>query len=279
MRTMTIATLLGLMLFSVVQAAEEPGQIRGFAAGEPTGIVVNPANDLILPQFVDSGEWKTSIFLTNLDGTKEIFYRFAFVTDTGNAMLVPIVGFTGPLAGGTGSLPIGWSVTIETQGTSPALQQGWVVITTYDRPPDQPGAQVTQDKIGGMAIFRQRIAGRPDLEAVVPLSPRNETRFVMLFDNRVGFSTGIAWLNPDPSAAASVQVTIQTQDAQLIRGDFFNLPPGNKLVFSMPERYPETNGRQGRIVVSVTGTRFSALGLRFNPTGAFTSFHALSLAP
>lgn len=42
---------------------------------------------------------------------------------------------------------------------------------------------------------------------------------------------------------------------------------------------PEANLRHGRIQVTTSARLFSALGLRFNPTGAYTSFHALSVAP
>jgi hypothetical protein len=130
-----------------------------------------------------------------------------------------------------------------------------------------------------LATFRQRIAGRPDFEAVVPFSPINETALVMPFDNRANFSTGIAWLNPDRSATASVQVSIRLPDSSILRLDSFTLLPGTKLVFAMPSRYPEAIARNGSIFVSTSGPAFSALGLRFNPDGAFTSFHALSAPP
>ena len=134
-------------------------------------------------------------------------------------------------------------------------------------------------RIGGLAIFRQRITGRPDFEAVVPFSPTNETRMVMPFDNRSDFSTGIAWLNPDLTTPVPVEVTVYTFDSRILRLDLFTLAPGNKLVFSMPDRYPESRAQQGSIVVRTAGRSLSGLGLRFNPTGAFTSFHGLSIAP
>ena len=250
------------------------------AAHQPRpGIVVNPVTDVIVPQVVDGDSWKTSFFLTNLDPTNTIFWHLAFYANNGLPMNIPIQG-AGPASRLFASLPPNWSVTIDTIGTASGLLQGWAVLSTFDRSADQPGARQITSKIGGMAVFRQRITGRPDFEAVVPFSPSNETRFVMPFDNRNDFSTGIAWVNPDLSTPAPVEVTISTNDGRTLRIDnTITLAPANKLVFSMPERYPESRGQQGSILVRTTGRSLSGLGLRFNPTGAFTSFHTLSVAP
>jgi hypothetical protein len=50
----------------------------------------------------------------------------------------------------------------------------------------------------------------------------------------------------------------------------------NHLAGSVSTLWPETAGKQGSIEFSTTGFGTSVLGLRFNPSGAFTSFHALS---
>jgi hypothetical protein len=263
----------------------KPGLLALFLAGAlgaadlpRPGIVVNPLTDRILPQLVDGDNWKTTIFLTNLDPEATIFWNLSFYADNGFPMNIPIQG-AGPASRLFASLPPAWSVTIETQGTSASLLQGWAVLTSFDRSADQPGAIQLNSRIGGMAVFRQRIAGRPDFEAVVPFSPINEARFAMPFDNRSDHSTGIAWLNPNLTTPAPVEVNIHTQDGRLLRTDTFTLGPGNKLVFSMPDRYPESRGQQGSIRVRTTAQGLSGLGLRFNPTGAFTSFHTLSIAP
>ncbi len=249
------------------------------AADQPrAGIVVNPATDTIVPQVVDGDSWKTTFFLASLDPNNTVFWNLAFYADNGFPMNLPIQG-AGASSRLFAALPPGWSVTIETSGTSPTLLQGWAALSTYDRSADQPGAVPVTSRIAGLAVFRQRIAGRPDFEAVVPFSPANETRFVMPFDNRNDYSTGLAWLNPNLGTAVPVEVAILTPDGRLLRQDAFTLGPGNKVVFSMPDRYPESRAQQGTIVVRTSGPALSGLGLRFNPTGAFTSFHALSIAP
>jgi hypothetical protein len=253
----------------LVQAVSDPNRPQ---------IVVNPNTDRIIAQVVDGDSWKTGFFLTNLD-QKTIFWALDFFTDSGGANLLPVVGAMAPVVRLFASMPPNVSVFIETPGTGNTLNQGWALLRTYDKSADQPDAMVVNDRIGGMAIFRQRIAGRPDFEAVVPITPFNETRFVLPFDNRGNYSTGIALLNPDPNNPISVQLAVHAEDGRLIRQDFFILPQGNKLVFSMPVRYADTNNQHGRINVSTNGAALSALGLRFNPGGAFTSTHALSVAP
>lgn len=242
------------------------------------GIVVNPATDVIIPQVVDGDNWDTSFFLTSLDPANTIFWHLAFYGDNGFPINIPIQG-AGPSSRLFASLPPNWSVAINTQGVAAGLLQGWAVLSTFDRSPDQPGARPITSKIGGMAVFRQRIPGRPAFEAVVPFSPNNETRLVMPFDNRNDFSTGIAWLNPDLTTSAPLDITVYNFDGQILRVDNVTLAPGSKLVFSMPGRYPEGIGRYGSILVRTTSRGLSGLGLRFNPTGAFTSFHTLSAAP
>src|SRR4051812_11691135 len=75
------------------------------------------------------------------------------------------------------SLPFG-SATIQTRGLDAALSQGWAELTNAKR-------------IGGVAVFRQRIEGRPDVEAAVPIVP-SVRRFVLPFDDTRGFVTAIA---------------------------------------------------------------------------------------
>ncbi len=241
-------------------------------------IVVNPATDLAVPQVVDGDNWKTSFFLTSLEAVKTVYWSLNFIGDGGLPMNLAVER-AGPASRVFAALPPGWSITIDTQGTAATLTQGWALLTTLDRPPDQSGARQVTDRIGGMAVFRQRVAGRPDFEAVVPFSPLTETTFVMPFDNRSGFSTGIALLNPHLSAASNVGVLIQMPNSDVLRRDVFLLQAGSKLVFSMPDRYTEAANREGRLTVTTTGPFLSGLGLRFNPTGAFTSFHALSVQP
>jgi hypothetical protein len=46
--------------------------------------------------------------------------------------------------------------------------------------------------------------------------------------------------------------------------------------FVLPTRFPATVNRRGTIAFSTSARGLSGLGLRFNPAGAFTSFHTLT---
>jgi hypothetical protein len=271
----SLVVLVCLLLSAAALPAADSGVVLQGVVNPNPNIVVNPVTDRIIAQVVDGGSWQTSFFLTNLDPSKTIYWALDFRTNGGGVASLPIVG-TGSVTRVFASLPPNWSVVVDTLGTAANLAEGWALLTTYDRSADDPAAMVTTDKIGGNAIFRQRIAGRLDFEAVVPISPINETKVVLPFDNRNNYSTGIAILNPDPNNPATVQVAAYSIDGMLVRQDFFVLPPGNKQVFSMPDRYAEARGRNGRLNISTSGTGLSVLGLRFNPGGAFTSTHALS---
>ena len=239
-------------------------------------IVVGPG-DRFLCQLVDGDGWNTSFFLTNLD-TKPINYLVRFRDANFAPLPLPVEGIPGAGTGIFGTIPVGQSVAFSTPGVAAQLSQGWTLVTTFDRPATQTGAVTTTDLIGGQAIFRQRIAGRPDFEAVVPIE-RAARRLTLPFDNRNNFSTGVALVNTD---STPMPITLAGRDllgAPLFT-DTVTLTNGGKLVFSMPQRYPASNGQIGVLLITTPGTDgVAALGLRFNPTGAFTSTPALAPVP
>jgi hypothetical protein len=149
------------------------------------------------------------------------------------------------------------------------------VILTLDKPFNDPTAVAVANKIGGYAIFRQRVEGRPDFEAVVPISPMFEKSFTLFYDNRGGYSTGLAVVNGS-NTATTVQVSALDMDGNLILSDSIALLALQKVVYSVPDRYPALRDRVGILQFSGSGAALSGLGLRFNPGGAFTSTHTLS---
>ena len=264
-----IILLLTLPAAAVLTAAE---------SGSPQ-IVVNPLTDRVIPQVVDGASWSTGFALTSLEPTRTIYWTIELFSDKGAVDAFNIAD-SGSASKFQGFLEPNNSTFFETVGTGDVLNQGWALIRTYDRPVTDPAATLTNDRIGAIATFRQRIAGRPDFEASVALSPINETRFALTFSNKNGFSTGVALLNPDRSNRATVVVLIYPRAGAPVRQDAFFLEPGSTLVFSVPERYAETIGLDGSLRVTTTnGAALSALGLRFNPGGAFTSTPPLSVAP
>jgi hypothetical protein len=218
--------------------------------------------DWAIPQFVDGGGWQTSLVLANLD-TQTAFLTVYFIKDDGTDMQVPVVGL-GNVSGINVTLPPNNTINIETEGSASALTQGWAVVFPNE-----------DERFGGFAVFRQRVQGRPDFEAVVPIGSILDQRMLLIFDNTRGFTTGMAIANPD-TVAITVNVTIRDDDGNVLGQDQMNLGELEHTAFTLPSKWPVTAGKQGSIEFSTTSDGVSVLGLRFNSAGAFTSFHTLS---
>jgi hypothetical protein len=184
-----------------------------------------------------------------------------FFDDFGDDMFVS-VGDLGSVRQVSVTLDTAGSTEFETSGFGSSLQQGWALLS-----------QSTNDTIGGMAIFRQRVFGRPDQEATVPIVSQFDSHFVLLFDNTAGFVTGIAVANPTLNSV-SIPVTIRDQSGQIIDTRFIRLGSYNHAAFNLPDQWPSTAGRRGAIEFQTSGFGVAALGLRAS-AAAFTSFNVL----
>lgn len=216
--------------------------------------------DEIFPQVVAGGEWCTTFTVANLDESP-ITIPFSFHTATGAPWKIELEG-RGAAEKVDLVLQPKQTVTLTT-AAAPGLVQGWGRL---DIPccPD----------VAGFAVFRQRVPGRPDFEAVTPLADSHSSRSFLAFDNTNGFSTGIALVNPSSFSTSVVTVNVRTENGERVLLDQITLPKLSKDVFSLPARFPVTDGKKGTIEFTSSPGQFSVLGLRFNPGGAFTSIHS-----
>lgn len=222
----------------------------------------------VFPQLVDSSGWKTSIFITNMD-TAPVNMAIFFLNDRGDPMSLPVGGRQ--VAAIATSLQPDRSYLIETDGVGD-LKQGYAVLMGCDRPcSDASSLPVNTVKLGAISVFRQRVPGRPDNEAVVPLE-QPESHVHIAFDSRAGLVTGIAVLN---LAAESVALTIRDQNGLVLVTDYLTVPKFEKTVFALETKYPAVVGKFG--IVEIRGFGILAMGLRFNQDGAFTSSHSMSV--
>jgi hypothetical protein len=222
---------------------------------------VLPTNTISGAHFVVGDGWSTSLVLTNISTASETFTVRAF-GDNGSAMDDPFA--RGTQAPVTGTLGPGASQTIDTQ-TAPTLRTGWAAVI--------PGTANTQ-RITGFAVFRYRHAGQNDYEAVVPLSSTFGHRTVMPFDNSNGFQTGVAVMNPNEFASITVQVRVRDENGTSAESYSINLPPLGHTAVVLSSGYPGTANRRGTLMLTSSDSSFGVLGLRFNPSGPFTSFPA-----
>lgn len=217
--------------------------------------------DTVLPQIVDGASWKTTLKFVNLENHTVVF-KVLFFSDNGTDLALPILGVGPATINLTVTLPTANSITIETAGTADQLAQGWASMVKT----------VSTDSVGGFAIFRQRIPGIPDQEAVVPIVNQFSSHFVLLFDNQ-GFVTAVALANPTGSAVA-IPVNIRNEQGSIIDQRSFALGAFSHAAFALPEQWASTAGGRGTIEFITSGFGVGALGLRFNGS-AFTSFDVL----
>ncbi len=217
------------------------------------------SGDTIIPQFVDGDGWKTTVTLVNLE-SRAVTARVFFFQDDGTDLLVDVVGL-GVVRGVELAFQSAGSLTFETTGTARSLASGWARLD-----------KSTGDTIAGMAIFRQRVDGRPDQEAVVPIVNQFSTQFVLLYDN-TAFTTAVALANPS-GRAVSFPVNIRNEEGAIVDRQTLSLPAFGHTAFTTPDTWRATAGRRGSIEFNTAGVGIGALGLRFGQS-AFTSFHAL----
>ena len=231
-------------------------------AAQTAELYVGLDND-VLPQVADGDGWKTSITLVNMD-TQPAQYTLHFLRNGGSPLVLDFVNI-GARSTISGTLPVNGSVVIETRGTSHTLSQGFARL---ESPNDM--------YVNGYGIFRQKVAGRLDFEAVTPFSSRLDNDFILPFDKTGGFTTTMAICNPDLYTTSTVTVEIYDQSGNRVLLDHFYMAPLEHGGIVLRDRWPVTANKRGIAVFQVSGWGTPAMGLRFNDTGPFTSTHTLS---
>jgi hypothetical protein len=238
------------------------------------------AQDGIVAQVADGGGWKTVFMLTNVTGVRHRA-GISFWNSGGAPLELPMTNVADPSGVPQATprfiadlAPYG-SVVIETTGLGGNTTTGWA---TFDEDIDSEVA--TLDFVSLTTIFRQSIPGRPDFEAAAPPAQRWREA-VLQFDNTSGYATGLALINASlacgactTGSAATMVFTIRDTRGDVIAITGIQMQPYEHVSFSIADRFPETRGRRGTIRINLQDApngAFGALGLRFNPTGAFTS--------
>jgi hypothetical protein len=219
--------------------------------------------DNVISHFADGGGWSSAVTLTNLD-SKRLHARLLFMRDDGTDLILPIVG-QGNVRAMDVTLDPTFTLTFETAGTALTTTSGWIYILKDG----------SLDAIGGMCVFRQRVLGRPDFEAVVPIVSEFDDRAVLIYDNTKGFITAAAFANPG-SRQSVVRFTVRSEGGVVLEQKTMILDAYTHTAGTIPATFPSTVERRGSIEFTSTNFGVGVIGLRFNPSGAFTSFHVLS---
>ncbi len=243
-------------------------------AGGPVNRVSVTEYDNVLPQIADGNGWSTRIMLVNMGSTAAPF-TLSFYQDNGAAWSIALKGSaTGPSPTWSGTIPVGGSLFLETTGAGAAVSTGWAYLST-------------QSWISGMAVFKEDYVdpatSKPVFaEAVVPFASDVDVDFFIPFDNRNGYVTSVALVNPYANGTASIVVKFRNPDGTTLRNDdTIQLGPRLKTAFETTSKYPASQGKNGVIEFQVPGGQVaaSALGLLFSPRNTFTSIHSVSIDP
>ncbi len=215
---------------------------------------------LTVPQVVDGTTWKTT-FTVYSRSARTAQVSIQFYTDNGLPLTLPIVGL-GPVNSVQAGLGPFDSATFETEGTGGTLLVGWAQVDS-------------ENEVGGVAVFRQRVPGQQDTEAAVPFTAPAAS-LISSFDNTGGFVTGIAMVN-NGFGPVTLNVGFTAEGGQSLGARVITLNPRNHTSFVLADRFPEVAGKRGTMQISgatnqvtVEGS-ITLLGLRFNPRGSFTS--------
>jgi len=267
--TRGLATLaLAVVSLSLAQTNSPEGQTAYYGAAEVkdgparSAAIVLPS-DRVFPHMATGSGWETLLVIVNM-GTRTVTFDQNFYDQAGRPMQITsrsVPGnevFTTSVA--TGTLPPGHSLNVLLYDRGQPLQVGWSSLN-YDS---------TLDRLGGFSIFRSIVPGRPDFEAVVPLSAVDDYKFFMPFDNLEGFVTAMALLNAGTIPTDAV-LTLRNTNGVLIERATIRLDPGNQTAFAISDRFPLSKGRIGSLYIEGSTNRLSSLGFRFSPGGAFAT--------
>jgi hypothetical protein len=128
---------------------------------------------------------------------------------------------------------------------------------------------VSDTPITGTVVFTQTSWDGSDSEAAEPVSSPPGDRIVLPFDNAQGFLTGLAILDGNSSDAPFAMVILRDENGEYLGAEYIPQVSHRSESFFLAERFPSTQGRRGSIEFRAPG--ISVLGLRFSPSGSFTT--------
>jgi len=243
-----------------IESSASPGVLAGlglrFNSSAFTSIPVLatsvPLGTGALPQIAFGGGWYTALQFANT-GDSATSVAISFYDMNGQPLNVPAAGGTST----TLNLAAMGSVMLEMPNTGP-LNQGWARVNL-------PGSVI------GYGIFRQSAAGRPDQEAVVPLTRTDSSFSTLIFDD-TAFTTAVAFVNP-ASAPGSVTISARDENGLDLGSTAVALAPNARQAVNLRALLPAVAGTRGSVQFDAGSGAVAVLGLRFN-TSAFTSIPA-----
>jgi hypothetical protein len=209
----------------------------------------------VLPQIAFGGGWYTALYFNN-SGAGSASFPVNFVGPDGTPLNVPSLGGTSTTVN-----MVGRGTSFVELPNSGLLNQGYAAFSL------PPG-------VTGYGVFRQSLDGRPDQEAVVPLSSATATSATLIWDD-TNLTTAVAIVN----LSTDNVVTVSLRDAQgrnLGNPSRVSVPPNGRVAVALRDLPGLGNlvGNRGSAEFTVTNGNVAVMGLRFRLT-SFTSIPAL----
>jgi len=223
---------------------------------------------LFMPQIVDGGGWQTTIGVTNTTGTTATAtLQFLQTTDAAGDTHPWTLPLVEAVSTENMQLAPGATVFLQTPGTAANLTQG-------------VGELIASPGVLAYAIFTLKVSGGENQDATaLAVAPASQI-LVPFYNTNTGFATSIAVVNANNSAL-SLSATLLLSSGETVAEPPLNIPANGHAAFGLPMQFPQSAGQTGTLLLSSSSGTFSVIGLRSNPTRAFTSIpvYAVSAAP
>jgi hypothetical protein len=224
----------------------------------PTGISSS------ISQIASGAGWKTALTIINFSAGPNSL-TVSFHGDDGSPLILPlVVTQLGGVQSATASsvnrtLGAGATLLIESEGpASSSILVGWAEV-------------LSSAPVSGFSIFRLRGQDGRDSEGTASLGSIPSSDLVLPFDNTAGFATGVALVNLTTDTAIVNAVIRDDNGTQIGLQPVLLLGKAHSSFF-LADRFSITSGRRGTIEFQNTaGGAVAGIGLRFNPSGSFTS--------
>jgi len=208
-------------------------------------------------QVASGGGWSTSVDLINNSGSA-VAARISFLADDGTPLTFPITGSasSGPVTDLT--IPPYTGVGLDSEATTAGVVTGWADV-------EASGA------LNVYSILRLRLPGLPQqADIYVRMDTSPAPSLTVPFDNTNGCVTGFALANQSTNAATITANLLDSTGTQ-ITSTQINLPGHGHAAFYVPQQFPQSANQIGIIQFQSAAGGITGTGLRFDPSGSFTS--------